>query len=345
MQANVLRHLVSNEHTMLNLLYALCELKPIREVVVRLFTHKMFGADDVAFEDMSVQVSRGGPLPDLFIEAEALHVAVENTVADATGFTVHQPQQSWQWLVGQPDGHKFFVVLVPPHYAAQHRQAYATRKAAFCVEHPQHAMQFVEITWCDVHAALDTTGLSATCGYTRDFQQLLQEWYAPPPIPLTFPEVGVTTMFTPTAGSAVYKVFACVEQLAPAFESAGFTVAKRFQEQWWHGEWGIYLQCGNHNVLFLGVWMGYWQDHGCPLCIGVNKERWKPAVIARFQQMFPQHDLYPPQDAHPYLVRGIDPQLLMGNAVRDVSDWLLQGYLKDICALLSGNQPSTLSCQ
>jgi hypothetical protein len=118
-------------------------------------------------------------------------------------------------------------------------------------------------------------------------------------------------------------------------------VAKRFQEQWWQGEWGIYLQCGNANVLFLGVWMGYWQEHGWPVCIGVNQGRWQPAVIARFQQMFPEHDLYPPQDAHPYLVRGIDPQLLTGDAVRDVSDWLLQGYLKDICALLSGHQPST----
>ncbi len=52
MQANVLRHLVSNEHAMLNVLYALCALKPIRDVVVRLFTHTMFGADDVAFADM-----------------------------------------------------------------------------------------------------------------------------------------------------------------------------------------------------------------------------------------------------------------------------------------------------
>ncbi len=89
--------------------------------------------------------------------------------------------------------------------------------------------------------------------------------------------------------------------------------------------------------------MGYWQDQGCPLCIGVNKGRWKPAVIARFQHMFPQHDIYPPHDAHPYLVRCIDQHLLTGtgNAVRDVSNWLLQGYLNGICALVSGNQQST----
>jgi hypothetical protein len=137
------------------------------------------------------------------------------------------------------------------------------------------------------------------------------------------------------------KLFAYIEQLASAFESAGFTVAKRYQEQRWQGEWGIYLQCGNANVLFLGVWMGYWQEHGWPVCIGVNQGRWQPAVIARFQQMFPEHDLYPPQDAHPYLVRGIDPQLLTGDAVHEVSTWLLQGYLHGIGALVSGHQPST----
>jgi hypothetical protein len=337
MQANVLRHLVSDEHSMTKLLYALCELKPIREVVVRLFTQKKFGADDAAFEDMSVQVSRGGPLPDLCIEAEALHVVVEVTGADATGFTDYQPRQYVRELVRQKATYQFFVFLVPSHYD---RQAYERWKQAFCVENPQHAMQFVELTWFDVHAALDQAGLSATCGYTRDFQQLLQEWYAPPPIPFAFPALGVTTLCNTTAGRAVSKVFACVEQLASAFEAAGFTVSKRFQEQWWQGEWGVYLQCGNHNVLFLGVWMSYWQEHGWPVCIGVNQGRWKPAVIARFQQMFPQHDIYPPQDAHPYLVRGIDPQLLTGDAVREVSTWLLQGYLHGIGALVSGHQPS-----
>src|SRR5438876_916449 len=314
MQANVLRHLVSNEHALTTLLYALCDLKPIREVVVRLFTHMQFGADDVAFADMSVQGSRGGPLPDLGIEAEALRVAVETTVADAPGFTVHPPPPSWQWLTHSPRAsHTFFVFLIPPSSAVHHRQAYAARKQDFCKENPQHNMQFVELTWCDVHAALDQTGLSATCVYTRDFQQLLQEWYASPPSTLTFPALGVTTLFNATAGSAAYKVFTCLEQIDPEFESAGFTVVKRFQAQWWQDEWGLYLQCNNANVLFLGVWMGYWQEHGCPLCIGVNKGRWKPAVIARFQQMFPQHDLYPPQDAHP-----------AGDVVREVSTWLLQ---------------------
>src|SRR5712691_9102450 len=199
MQANVLRHLVSNENSMTNLLYALCDLKPIREVVVRLFTQKMFGADDVEFEDMSVHISRGGPVPDMCIEADALHVAVEIKVAYATELTLNQPQQYLQWLNNPPRAsNKFFVFLVPPYYAVQHRQAYETRKQAFCVAHPQHDIQFVEITWLDVHAALDKTGLSATCVYTRDFQNLLQEWYSPTPITFTFPELGVTTMFNTT---------------------------------------------------------------------------------------------------------------------------------------------------
>jgi hypothetical protein len=132
MQANVLRHLVGDEHAMTKLLYALCELKPIREVVVRLLTHQMFGADDVAFADMAVQGSRGGPLPDLCIQAEALYVAVEIAVADAPGFTVHQPPQSLQWLNNTPRASKkFFVFLGPPSSAVHHRQVYATRKHDF----------------------------------------------------------------------------------------------------------------------------------------------------------------------------------------------------------------------
>jgi hypothetical protein len=185
-QTNVLSHLASNENSVTTLLKALCSLKPIREVVIRLFTHKNFGAADVAFDDISTQVNIGNAILDMGIQADELHVGVEIKVLNSTGLTGNQPQAYLRWLAQQCVRHKFFVFLVPPLYD---HQEYEKRKQAFCAAHPGHGIQFVEITWLDVCTALDETGLSATSVYARDFRNLLEEWYVPTPITFTLNEL------------------------------------------------------------------------------------------------------------------------------------------------------------
>lgn len=341
MQENVLRHLPSDENSVTTLLRALCVLKPMREVVVRFFTQGRFGADDVKFEGVSIQSGIGGAIPDMCLQADALRVVVEIKVSAWRGLTASQPQVYLHWLANQPVSHKFFVFLVPPHYAVQHRQEYATRKAAFCEAHPNHGIHFVESNWLELCCALDETGLSSTCVYARDFQNLLEGWYIPSPIKFTLAELGVVTMFNATAASAVGKLFEFIEQIASEFERAGFTVYREFQKRWWAGEYGIYLKCGNENVLFLGIWPAFWKDHGYPLCIGVHNGKWAPAILTRFQQTFANHVLYPPTDTYPFLTKGIEQSLLMEDAVKNVSNWLLQGYLEGIRELFTENELPT----
>lgn len=136
-------------------------------------------------------------------------------------------------------------------------------------------------------------------------------------------------------------MFEFVEQIASEFERTEFTVQRSFLKRWWENEYGLYIQCGNDPVLWLGIWPDFWKDYGYPLCIGVHHGKWAPAVIARFQQTFQGYVVYPPNDAFPYFTKGIDKHLLMGNAVRDVSNWLLQEYLNGICDIVTVNQPST----
>lgn len=190
MQANVLRYLPSDENAVTTLLRALCVLKPIREVIVRIFTQGNYGADDVEFEGVSMQFDIGGAIPDICLQTDTLRAVVEIKVSDWRGLTANQPQNYLRWLMCQPVNHKFFVFLVPPHYAAQHRKEYERRKAAFCTVNPKHGIYFVEITWLDVCAALDETGLSATSVYARDFQNLLEGWYVPTPITFTLNELS-----------------------------------------------------------------------------------------------------------------------------------------------------------
>jgi hypothetical protein len=102
----------------------------------------------------------------------------------------------------------------------------------------------------------------------------------------------------------------------------------------------VFINCVDKSVLFLGIWPGFWRDHGYPLCVGVDGS-WAPAVIARFREMFPGYIIWPPSGTFRCLIKGIDQHLLMGNAVRDVSNWLLQGYLNGIYDLLTENQQLT----
>jgi hypothetical protein len=59
----------------------------------------------------------------------------------------------------------------------------------FCAENPNHGIHFVEITWSDVCARLEETGLSAISVYAQDFKNLLEEWYVPIPITFTVDEL------------------------------------------------------------------------------------------------------------------------------------------------------------
>jgi hypothetical protein len=113
-----------------------------------------------------------------------------------------------------------------------------------------------------------------------------------------------------------------------------------FKRRWWEEDHSVFIKCEDKYVLFLGIWPGFWKDHGYPLCVGVDG-RWAPPVIARFREMFPGYIIWPPSGAFRCFIKGIDQHLLMGNAVRDVSHWLLQGYLNGIYDLLSESQQLT----
>lgn len=339
MQPNVLSHLPSNENSITALLRALCALKPFREIVVRLFTHNKFGSNDVEFEDISIQIDIGGIKPDMGVCTERLRVVAEIKVNNETGLTKNQPRAYSEWLARQPE-EKFFVFLVPPHYG---RQEYTKRKEAFCSDNPGHAINYVEINWLTLVNELDRSELTLISAYAKDFSNLLKEWYSSPPIKFTTAELTEDNMYNKTGALAICKLFDFLGKIASEFErSEYYSIDKSFNKRWWedsdNGEYGIYIKCNDITVLWLGLWTGFWKDHGCPLCIGVARDGWGiSAVRDRFQNTFPHHVIYPPNQTDPYLTKCIDQHLLMEDSVQHVFTWLQDGYLKGICDLVSSN--------
>lgn len=332
MEQNVLSCLPSNENSVTTLLRALCVLKPVRDVFVKTFTQEKFGANNVDFEGVLTQAGLGGAIPDMVMQAEDLRIVVEIKVSAWRGLTDNQPETYLKWLANEKVHNRFFVFLAPPNYSAQHFQDYKKRKDAFCVENPHHGINFVEIDWLDVSRALEESGLPSTCVYARDFNHLLNGWYVPSPVKFSLDELQEIDMFNTTAAASLSKIFMLVESIASEMERAGFkNIHREFQKRWWDkGEYGIYIKCQDENVLWFGVWMDLWKDHGCPLCIGVDG-KWTPNVVERFRESFPDNFTYPSNGAAAYLTKCIDQHLLMGDAVRDVTNWLLKAYLNGIC--------------
>ncbi|MFZ4789353.1 MAG: hypothetical protein ACOYMW_00310 [Candidatus Competibacteraceae bacterium] len=332
---NVLSHLVSDENSMTNLLKAVCALKPIREVVIRLFTADKFGTDEVDFEDLSTQQSVGGAIPDMCIQIDnKLAVAVEIKTSDWRLLTVNQPTTYLQWLNSQT-GDKFFVFLVAPNYLAQHRQTYSQRKQQYIASYPKHGITFIEIDWLDLRSKLQETELSSCCVYARDFENLIESWYLPTPIKFTVVELKETKMFNKTAGISLYKMFGFVQGMEVALTKQGFKVVKAYRNFGLDGEFAVYVHCGDQLVLWLGIWPSLWQDHGWPLAVGVDQINCPPSVVSRFGTFFPNHIVYPPNNSNPYLVTPIDESLLGEDAVRDVLKFL-NPYLDGICGVVNG---------
>lgn len=288
------------------------------------------------FEGVLTQINIGNSIPDMSLQGDDLRVIVEIKVSDWRGLTDNQPQAYLEWLKEEAANNKYFVFLTPPNYLQNLAQEYGIRKNNFCTQHPLHGIRFIEINWLDLCSALDESELPYICNYSRDFKKLLQSWYLPNPIKFSRHELLESDMFSVTAASSTTKLFRLIDLIASEIERAGFNVHRSFQKRWWDdGEYGIYINCQDTEVLFLGLWTRFWQDHGCPLCIGVHHGEWPNAISDRFQENFPDNIVYPPNEASQYLTKCIDPTFLTEDAVRDVTNWLLEGYLNEICATLN----------
>lgn len=341
---NVLSHLPNDENSVTILLRALCVLKPIRDVVVKLFTDNKFNGTDVLFDDISIQVQlSNGSIPDMIIESAKLDlcIVVEVKTSDWRELTSNQPQSYLQWLLKQKANNKYFVFLTPPNY--QHMGEYINRKTTFYSGYPDacHTIKFVEISWLDIRYTLQASGLTTTCIYARDFANLIEAWYIPVPIKFSSNELKEIDMYNTTAANAVCKIFRVTEEVALEIERAGFNVIRGFSKRFFDdvGEYGMSIKYKDRDILFFGLWTAFWKDKGCPLCLGVDETRCEPAIVELFREAFPNHIRYPsPNSKYIYLVACVEKHLLTQNAVKDIAEMIINGYLNKAKELLDKDQ-------
>lgn len=325
MASNVLGSLMRDENSVTRLLVALCQLKPIRDVVVRRFTGDAFGAEAVQCDDICDQVSIGVGRPDLEMRNEDVHVLVEIKISPWTALQDSQPRSYLEWLnstdVRAPS--RYLVLLTPPEYL--HLDEYLARRDDFRAKNPTSDISTLQLDWLQLADALENEGLAEAIPYVRDFCAVLRAWYIPEKISFQNTELMEADMFSQVAAKAHVKAFSLIKALAVEIEKFGFSITTRnFKKDWWrNSEYGFYIKeltaLEGDELLWIGLWTDYWLETGNPICVGVHRD-WRSGNLAEiFKESF--DSVIPFQS---YLVAPVDKHLLMHDAVKDVMQWLQQ---------------------
>lgn len=334
MRPNVLQALPSKENDTTNLLKALCELTQFREVVLRHFTGGKFGAKDVEPDAISAQQGLGGAIPDMVLEGADVIVVVEIKTTEWCCLTDNQPNTYLKWLHAYPHtANKYFVFLVPPGYV--HWDAYDRGKEKFENEHKGHSLNVLDKTdWLDFVTAIEESGITETSIYAQDFCEMIRRRYTSSGISFSLAELEVQDVYSKNAATAMRKILSLIQKVYEHLKLA-YDIRTVFNNFWWeNGERGFYVQAGNEDVLYFGLWMLHWQDTGNPLCFGVNRD-WNPKIVELFRMKFPNNELYTPANRTScYYLVPVEKHLLMApDAVEAVVRMLEERYLKDATLL------------
>jgi hypothetical protein len=307
---NILSHLIKNENDTTKLLYALLTYKPFSNALLRLFTNGKVGTADLSWDDMSIQTTIGGSIPDLSILGEGVNIVVEVKTTPWRGLTDNQPQSYLQWLAAQ-DASKagYFVAIVPPGY--DHLLELKRRITSFHDSNTLNPVTSSIVTWDDVLETLCESDLDQMNPYIRDFCDLLNSWYEIPVTKFTFEEV--CTMYDANTAKAIRKLLRVVEDVISGIEQKGYKVEHGFQKKWWEreGEYGGYVKCDDQNVLWFGLWQDYWEKSGVPLCFGVQDRQWDARICKEFIRMHPNYTRFPSNDPRPFVLENIQKDIIL----------------------------------
>ncbi len=305
---NVLSHIVRNENDTTRLLYALLKYKPVRDVLMKLFTKGKCKPGDVAWEEVYVHTTIEGVIPDLLIQGEKVNIVIEVKTTSHRGLTNNQPEAYLSWLTRQ-SGRKsgFFVAIVPPKY--NHLAELQTRIDAFGHINDSNIANTSILDWNEIIGIFTNENLDQLSIYVNDFCNLIRSRYNIPTINLTFDEVN--TMFDTKAPKALKKLMGIVEEVTMNLDEKGYTISRSFKKRWWEDDYGAYVLYKEHYVLWFGLWMEYWESKGMPLCFAVHSNEWNDAVCAKFKKLYPKHTVFPENDANAYLTVSIEKHVML----------------------------------
>lgn len=329
---NILENLYYNEDSLTRILYALCSLKLFRNMIIEFFTESEQICVDINFEDIYFQYRDSGIIFDLYIENKYICIAIEIKTSQLTALTPNQPEYYLEWLSKRNIKNKYFVFIAPEQYGYEEKFNSGVKK--FTNKFFDNKIKIVKKNWVELYYYLSNSGLSEISMYVQDFNDILfrnfiKELY------FTYKELGGNSMYDKDIANGIVKLFILIEDLCNQFENNGFIVQKNFRNKWW-GEEGSYdfsLYINENTLLGVGLWTHFWKEHGCPLCIYINKNC-EENVCEDFKNTFPEYKEFNSYGEHYWLVQCIDKELLIkhsgdsDDAVKKIMKFIQGGELK-----------------
>jgi hypothetical protein len=270
---NVFYGVVNSENSMTELLCNFMAFKPFRNAFLRLFFED--DVELVSFDDFQTQYTTdiNQSRPDMAISNDDCEFLVEVKTWD-TGLTSNQPDSYLEYLKSVKKRYKYLVFLVPSNYS--HLTEWQRRVDKWLKENKCN-ISIKTVFWSEIISCIEQNDLNVIGERFRDFYELLKSWFEIEPI--TFNRVEVNYMFNPEIPRILTKLYAIIDE-AKNYFSQIYTVSKSMNNE----EYGIYIKRREDktNLLYLGVWYPFWEEHGCPLCYGVDIDGWSKDVVKKF---------------------------------------------------------------
>jgi hypothetical protein len=175
---------------------------------------------------------------------------------------------------------KYFVALVPSNYKYRHELETLIEKFEHDIGTTSVRSRIIE--WEKVLKALEVSGLHTWNNYIFDFHRLLTSWFHHEPLKLTHDEVA--PMFDPRIPNGLTNLLKIVDRVEDLLKGRDATWEVRRKNYVWE-EYGIVIECDDHEILWFGVWLTYWNDSGMPLVYGMDSKNSDPAVVNEFRRV------------------------------------------------------------
>jgi hypothetical protein len=261
-RANIFNNVVKSENSMTELLLNFSSYEIFRNEFLRLFL-KESDVETVEYDHLSTQnrLPNGEGQPDFFIQNDKLEILIE-IKTDDTGLTRNQPTKYIEYLSTVKKEKRILVFLIPSWY--KYLEEWNTRVDSVNKEN-KTLIQTEMIEWERIIEIIDSHDFLKFNQCFVEFLGLMKNWFETKSI--TFSNAEVTLMYNEKSIPLV------IEKLFEIVDEVKDYNSKHFKT--WHnkdaGEYAVYFKNDEgKNVLYFGVWFGFWGQHSKPLCFGVS---------------------------------------------------------------------------
>jgi len=293
---NIYYGVVNSENSMTELFCNYMAFKPMRILFLNLFLNKD-ESGNFQYNDFQTQntVELNNCRPDITVSNDDYEILIEVKTGNSS-LTDNQPFSYLQHLHNSNKENTYLIFLIPTDYS--YKNEWSTKVNAFKMQFPESKVKTKIVYWNDIIHAIQISELFQMSEKVHDFYELLKMWFEVRKV--SFSNTEMNYMFNREVPQIISKLFEIVNAVK---NYSGKKLKARITSN--AIEYSVYFQDESNNyVLFFGIWYEFWEEHGSPLCYGIDTS-WNSNKLSNFKN---RHETLIEKDGY-YLV-SIDQKIL-----------------------------------